>query len=150
MTNPPPIMPIVAPAVVSPASAADAPRETPTDALAAPTARYNVLSLIGVVVVSMNPILGVVLAHIGFGQLRRTGERGRGLAITTLILGYGLLALTVVWAAVTVAIVIADPAAFGFAFDPASGDGTSHGFDPNDYSDSDSRTGGYSSDDYDY
>ncbi len=33
----------------------------------------------------------IVLGHIAMRQTRRTGERGRGLAKTALILGYGLL-----------------------------------------------------------
>ncbi|WP_286301248.1 DUF4190 domain-containing protein [Microbacterium suwonense] len=39
--------------------------------------------------------LSIVFGHIGLSQIRRTGERGRGMAITGLILGYLWLAAVV-------------------------------------------------------
>ncbi len=38
-------------------------------------------------------LAAIVLGHIALRQIRRTGERGRGLAVTGLILGYIVLAL---------------------------------------------------------
>ncbi|MBK0419741.1 DUF4190 domain-containing protein [Leucobacter sp. CSA1] len=42
------------------------------------------------------PILGIIFGHMGLGQVKRTGDAGRGLALTGLIVGYvftGLLLL---------------------------------------------------------
>lgn len=41
-------------------------------------------------------IIGVILGHVGLGQVNRTGESGKGWAVTGLILGYlGLLSVLV-------------------------------------------------------
>ena len=39
--------------------------------------------------------LGIVLGHVARGQIKRTGEGGRGLATAALIIGYLQVALTV-------------------------------------------------------
>lgn len=42
-------------------------------------------------------LLGIVFGHIALSQIRRTGEKGRGLALTGLIFGYlGLATLIVI------------------------------------------------------
>ena len=38
-------------------------------------------------------VAAIILGHLGLRQIRRTGERGRGLALTGLVLGYIVLAL---------------------------------------------------------
>jgi peptidyl-prolyl cis-trans isomerase B (cyclophilin B) len=38
-------------------------------------------------------LLPVVLGHVALRQVRRTGERGYGLAVAGLVLGYATLAL---------------------------------------------------------
>ena len=40
--------------------------------------------------------VGIVLGHVARGQIKRTGEGGKGLATAALILGYLQLAATVV------------------------------------------------------
>ncbi len=40
-------------------------------------------------------LAGIVTGHIALSQIKRTGERGRGLAITGLALGYAVLGLLV-------------------------------------------------------
>lgn len=39
--------------------------------------------------------VGIVLGHVARGQIKRTGEGGRGLATAALVIGYLQLALTV-------------------------------------------------------
>ena len=34
------------------------------------------------------PPIGILMGHIAWAQTRRTGERGRGLALAALIIGY--------------------------------------------------------------
>lgn len=42
-------------------------------------------------------VLGIIFGHIALGQIKRTGEEGRGLALAGLIIGYVILALIVVY-----------------------------------------------------
>jgi multisubunit Na+/H+ antiporter MnhB subunit len=42
-------------------------------------------------------ILGIVFGVIALGQIKRTGEEGRGLALAGIWIGVASLALTVVW-----------------------------------------------------
>jgi hypothetical protein len=50
-------------------------------------------------------VLAVVFGHIALGQIKRTGQGGRGMAIAGLVLGYLGIALLVV----TIAVVAANP-----------------------------------------
>lgn len=76
---------------------ANAPADPPINTLAALSLALTFLTVIG----------GIVTGHVALGQIRRSGERGRGLAIAALVIGYAeaavLLFLTVgigVWALV--------------------------------------------------
>ena len=46
------------------------------------------------------PVLAVIFGHIGLGQIKRTGEEGRGQAIAGLIIGYVTIALGLIMAIV--------------------------------------------------
>ncbi|MFJ3393814.1 DUF4190 domain-containing protein [Leifsonia aquatica] len=58
----------------------------------APLASHNVFALLSIITVCMNPLLGLVLGHIGLTKIKRTREAGRGLALTAVILGYAAIA----------------------------------------------------------
>ena len=45
-------------------------------------------SIVGFFSFGVLAVLGVVLGHISLSQIRRTGEGGRGLGITALVVGY--------------------------------------------------------------
>jgi hypothetical protein len=49
-----------------------------------------------VVIVLLLLLLAIVLGHVGYVQAGRRGERGRGLALTALIIGYLIVAVYVV------------------------------------------------------
>ena len=50
---------------------------------------YAIASLVlGIVGMLIGSILAVVFGHMALGQIRRTGQSGRGLAIAGLVLGY--------------------------------------------------------------
>ncbi len=55
--------------------------------------RYNVLAVVGFVLTFITIVPGIVLAHVSLAQIRRTRERGWGLATAALIIGYWLLAV---------------------------------------------------------
>lgn len=50
--------------------------------------RTNTLAIVSLVTGFCCSIAAVITGHIALGQIRRTGEAGRGLAITGLVLGY--------------------------------------------------------------
>ena len=50
------------------------------------------------------PVLAVIFGHIGLGQIKRTGEEGRGQAIAGLIIGYVTIALGLIMAIVMIGI----------------------------------------------
>ena len=50
------------------------------------------------------PVLAVIFGHIGLGQIKRTGEEGRGQAIAGLIIGYVTVALGLIMAIVMIGI----------------------------------------------
>lgn len=57
------------------------------------TSTLSVLAFVASFFVS---VAGVVLGHMALGELRRTGKRGRGLAVAALVIGYGAIALTLI------------------------------------------------------
>jgi hypothetical protein len=69
---------------------------TPTPTPAAPP-RTNVLAIVAIVAGFMAPIAGIVTGHLALRQIERSGEEGRGLALTGLIAGYALTAFTAIF-----------------------------------------------------
>ncbi len=58
-------------------------------------------------------LIGVITGHIAISQIKRTGERGRGLAIAGLIIGYlGLVGLIVGGIISAVAVFLANSAGY--------------------------------------
>ena len=57
------------------------------------SAKTNTLAIVSLVLAFFISLGAVICGHIALGQIKRTGENGRGLAIAGLILGYvGLIA----------------------------------------------------------
>lgn len=54
----------------------------------APEPKYNLFSLISFISAFFMSVLAVVMGHMALSEIRKTGERGRGLALAGLILGY--------------------------------------------------------------
>lgn len=87
-------------------------------AYAAPaTNTLAVVSLIGgiaswVVLPFVAAIVAVITGHMSLGQIKRTGENGRGMALTGVILGWVNIGLSVLAALFVIVIVIG---AFGVA-----------------------------------
>lgn len=82
------------------------PQATPyTGAQVPATDRYNVLSIVGFVLAFFISVGAVVCGHIALSQIKRTGEKGRGLAIAALILGYVGILLGIVYIIVIIGLV---------------------------------------------
>ncbi|WP_353813510.1 DUF4190 domain-containing protein [Agromyces sp. SYSU T00266] len=57
------------------------------------TDRWNVFAIIGFVTVWFTVILGLIFGHIALSQIKKTGEKGRGLALAAVIIGWIAVAL---------------------------------------------------------
>jgi hypothetical protein len=67
--------------------------------------KYNVLAIVSLVSAFFISLVAVITGHIALHQIKRTGEQGRALAITGLVLGYlGLIAGVVVFIIIVAAI----------------------------------------------
>lgn len=53
-----------------------------------PSQKTNVLAILSIIFAFVFSIAGIVLGHMALGQIKKTGEGGRGLAMTGLILSY--------------------------------------------------------------
>ena len=58
-----------------------------------PTNRLAIWSLVCAFVL---PPLGVVLGHVALGQIKSSGQEGRGLAVAGLVCGYFMTAVTII------------------------------------------------------
>jgi peptidyl-prolyl cis-trans isomerase B (cyclophilin B) len=58
--------------------------------------RTNTMAILALVFGFVFSLLGIIFGHIALGQIRRTGEGGRGLAITGLVFGYVGVGVTVI------------------------------------------------------
>jgi peptidyl-prolyl cis-trans isomerase B (cyclophilin B) len=86
------------------------------------TAPLNTMALVGFILslssvaVGITLIPGIVLSHIGFSQIKRTGESGRGFALAGIIVGYCLLGLSVLAVFIILLLAILFPLIFVNAF----------------------------------
>ncbi|TFC17578.1 DUF4190 domain-containing protein [Cryobacterium algoritolerans] len=75
----------------------------------APSDKYNVLAIVSLVSAFFISLVAIITGHIALSQIKKTGEKGRGLAIGGLVLGYlGVVAtiiVIIVWAVVIAAAV---------------------------------------------
>jgi protein-disulfide isomerase len=91
------------------------------------TPKTNTLSIVSLVTGFFCAIAAIITGHLALGQIRRTGESGRGLAIAGLVLGYLGMFLTVL--AVIFAVLFA--ASIGTFFSQLSDRTTTPGQAPN-------------------
>ena len=72
--------------------------------------KFNVLAIVSFVSSFFIGLVAVITGHIALGQIKKTGEKGRGFAIAGLIIGYVAILVFVV-VVVVVVILIALPIA---------------------------------------
>jgi uncharacterized membrane protein len=58
--------------------------------------KFNVLAIIGFIASFFISIVGIVLGFIALSQIKRTGERGRGLALAAIIIGFVAIVLSII------------------------------------------------------
>jgi hypothetical protein len=62
-------------------------RNTPATTTPGASAKFNTLAIVGFVLAFVVNIAGVVVSFIALSQIKKTGERGRGLAIAGIVIG---------------------------------------------------------------
>ena len=73
-----------------------------------PQDKYNVLSIISLVTsILLISVVGIITGHIALSQIKKTGEKGRGLALWGTILGYVGVLVSTIFVIITIALVIA-------------------------------------------
>ena len=86
-------------------AAAPAPAPAP-----APAEKWNVLSIIAFIIVFFGfSLISIILGFIGLNQIKKTGERGRGLALWAIILGFVSIVIGIIFWIVFVAVIAANP-----------------------------------------
>jgi len=68
------------------------------------TVRTNSLAIASLIVVFVSSLVGLILGYVALGQINRTGEQGRGLALAAVIVGWIGTGIAVVLVIVVVAI----------------------------------------------
>lgn len=62
-----------------------------------PSDKWNVLAIVSLVTAFFISLAAVITGHIALGQIKKTGEKGRGMAIAGLVLGYLGLVFGAIW-----------------------------------------------------
>lgn len=60
--------------------------------------RTNSLALASIIVVWFSSVVGLILGHVALSQINRTGESGRGMALTSVIVGWIATSIAVIFA----------------------------------------------------
>ena len=89
---------------------APAPVPPQPSAAPAPVEKWNVLSIIAFIIVFFGfSLISIILGFIGLNQIKKTGERGRGLAIWAIVLGFVSIVIGIIFWIVFVAVIAANP-----------------------------------------
>ncbi|MGW4929355.1 DUF4190 domain-containing protein [Agromyces sp. NPDC004153] len=94
-------------ATPAPAPAPPAPAPAAAAAPAPATGeKWNVLSIVAFVIVFLGfSLISIILGFIGLNQIKKTGERGRGLALWAIVLGFVTIIIgIIVWIVVFTAL----------------------------------------------
>lgn len=60
-------------------------------------ARYNVLSIVGFILAFLVSVAGLVISLIALSQIKKTGERGHGLALAGVIISIVSIVLSIIF-----------------------------------------------------
>jgi Sec-independent protein secretion pathway component TatC len=60
--------------------------------------KTNTLAIVSLILAFFVPLVGAILGHVAMGQIKKTGEQGRGIALAGVIVGWVLTALSVLGA----------------------------------------------------
>lgn len=71
--------------------------EAPRQPVATTLKDTNTYALVGVILTFLVPVAGIIFGHLGLNQIKRTGDAGRGLALTAVIYGYCAIVLSILF-----------------------------------------------------
>lgn len=71
-----------------PAAPQYAQQAQPTPSKATTLDKTNTFALVSIILAFLAPIAAIIFGHMSLSQIKRTGDAGRGMALTGLILGY--------------------------------------------------------------
>lgn len=57
--------------------------------------KTNTLAIVSLILAFFIPLVGAILGHVAMGQIKKTGEQGRGIALAGVILGWVFTALSI-------------------------------------------------------
>ncbi|MFF8816627.1 DUF4190 domain-containing protein [Leucobacter sp. NPDC015123] len=66
----------------------------------------NTYALVAIILAFIAPIAGIIFGHLGLNQIKRTGDAGRGLALTAVIYGYCTIALGVLFVVMYIGFIV--------------------------------------------
>jgi hypothetical protein len=58
--------------------------------------RWNILAIVGFILTFFIALAGIILGFIALSQIKRTGEKGHGLALWAVILGFVFIVLGII------------------------------------------------------
>lgn len=65
----------------------------------------NTYALVAVILAFIAPLAGIIFGHLGLNQIKRTGDAGRGLALTAVIYGYCAIALGILFVVLYIGVI---------------------------------------------
>jgi Sec-independent protein secretion pathway component TatC len=60
--------------------------------------KTNTLAIVSLILAFFVPLVGAILGHVALGQIKKTGEQGRGIALAGVIIGWVFTALSILGA----------------------------------------------------
>ncbi|MGN6762852.1 MAG: DUF4190 domain-containing protein [Leifsonia sp.] len=59
-------------------------------------ARWNTMAIVAFIVTFFINIVGIILGFVALNQIKRTGEKGHGLALAAIIIGFASIVLGII------------------------------------------------------
>jgi hypothetical protein len=73
------------------------PPQQPYQPVVPASERWNILAIVGFILAFVFNIVGVILSFIALSQIKRTGEKGHGLALAGVIIGLASIVLGIIF-----------------------------------------------------
>ena len=100
--------------------------------LATTMGETNTFAVLAFIFAFLSPLVGIILGHMALGQIKRTGDAGRGLGLTGLILSYAYFVFIALFFIVYIGIIVMMFGAMGAAFSSEMS-GLDSGMEPYDF-----------------
>ncbi|CAN5546114.1 hypothetical protein BH10ACT6_BH10ACT6_14530 [soil metagenome] len=78
----------------------------------------NTLSIVALILAFFVPLAAIICGHIALGQIKRTGQGGRGLALAGTVLGYVFIGLGILFGIIYAVIIVAAVSSGNYSSNP--------------------------------